>query len=238
MTPLLDIKKLYAGYGKITVLWGIDLYVIEGEIVTLLGANGAGKSTLLRSVMGLVPTKGAIYFRGQDLSKVKPWDRAKLGIAYVPEGAQVFPELTVKQNLLLGGYLVRQQKGKIAALLKDVFELFPVLEERKNQRAGTLSGGERQMLAIGRALMSDPVFLLVDEITIGLMPILVPKIFETLYLLREQKQVSILFAEQNATQALMVADRGYVLENGHVTVSGKASELRENPDVKIAYLGV
>jgi len=234
---LLNVRDVEISYGRIKVLWGISLYVDEGEIVSLVGANGAGKSTLIRGIMGLVPLQGgSVMFMDRDTSKKHPWEKAKMGIAYIPEGGRVFPDLTVEENLMLTANLRRE-----ALIVKDqldlVYSLFPVLKERGFQKAGTLSGGERQMLAIGRALMSKPKLLLIDEVSMGLMPKLVTEVFETLRSLRGYG-ISMLLTEQNVPEALAISDRGYVLENGRISLSGQADELLKSEHVKTSFLGL
>jgi branched-chain amino acid transport system ATP-binding protein len=231
---MLEVQGLTAGYGKIAALMGVDLEVGEGELVAIIGANGAGKTTLLSAIAGLRPLRaGSVRFSGRELGRLPPWSRVRLGLALVPEGGRVFPDLSVEKNLRLGAFTVREPK----AHLELVYVLFPVLQERRRQRAGTLSGGERQMLAIGRALMAAPRLLLVDEVSMGLMPKLVPEVLGTFRRLREERGMSVLLAEQNAQEALAVVDRGYVLRNGQVALSGAAAELRANEEVKRAYLG-
>jgi len=233
---LLEIKNLHVFYGAIEALHGLSFHVDEGEIVTLIGANGAGKSTILNTISGLLrPRGGSIHFRGQDISNTAASGIVKLGISQVPEGRKIFAPLTVKENLETGAY-TRSDKAEIAESMKDVFASFPRLEERLQQLGGTLSGGEQQMLAMGRGLMSRPSLLLLDEPSMGLAPILVEEIFRIIRKINEQG-TSILLVEQNANMALSVADRGYVLETGQIFLEGSAQELRENPEVKAAYLG-
>jgi len=235
---MLRVEGLRVAYGKIVALDGVSLGVGERELVAVIGANGAGKSSLLSALMGLVePRGGAISFRGREITRFPSWERVRLGIALVPEGGRIFPDLSVEQNLRLGGYTIGRGE-ELSENLELVFSLFPVLKERLRQRAGTLSGGERQMLAIGRALMASPKLLLVDEVSMGLMPKLIPEILGTLVRLREERGMSVLLAEQNAREALQVVDRGYVLKNGRITLEGTAAELRENAEVKAAYLGL
>ena len=235
---MLRVEELRVAYGKIVALDGVSLGVGERELVAVIGANGAGKSSLLSALMGLVePRGGAISFRGREITRFPSWERVRLGIALVPEGGRIFPDLSVEQNLRLGGYTIGRGE-ELSENLELVFSLFPVLKERLRQRAGTLSGGERQMLAIGRALMASPKLLLVDEVSMGLMPKLIPEILGTLVRLREERGMSVLLAEQNAREALQVVDRGYVLKNGRIALEGTAAELRENAEVKAAYLGL
>jgi len=233
---LLEIENLHVFYGAIEAIHGPSFYVNEGEIVTLIGANGAGKSTTLNTISGLLrPREGSIHFRGQDITNTAPSRIVKLGISQVPEGRKIFAPLTVKENLEMGAY-TRSDKAEIAESMKGVFASFPRLEERLQQLGGTLSGGEQQMLAMGRGLMSRPSLLLLDEPSMGLAPILVEEIFRIIQEINEQG-TSILLVEQNANMALSVADRGYVLETGQIVLEGSARELRENPEVKAAYLG-
>jgi branched-chain amino acid transport system ATP-binding protein len=234
---LLVIEDLYVNYGHIAALKGINLQVAEGEIVTLLGANGAGKSTTLRAISSLIkPKQGRIIFRGQDLQRVPAHDIVRIGIAHAPEGRRVFATLSVAENLLLGGYWRRRDRRGIQETLSKVYELFPRLAERRHQLAGTLSGGEQQMLAIGRALMADPKLLMLDEPSLGLAPLLVQNIFRVI---REINQlgVTVLLVEQNVRAALRLADRGSVLETGRVVLSGTAKELAQDERVRKSYLG-
>lgn len=234
---LLNVQDIEIAYDRIKVLWGVTLCVGEGEIVSLLGANGAGKSTLLKGIMGIVPLqRGSISFLEKDVSKKHPWKKAKMGVAYIPEGGRVFPDLTVEENLMLIASL-HKEAFDVKENLDLVYSLFPVLKERLQQKAGTLSGGERQMLAIGRALMSKPKLLLIDEVSMGLMPKLVSEVFNTLSLLKEYG-ISILLTEQNVPEALAISDRGYVLENGRITISGNSEELLGNEMVKMSFLGL
>ncbi len=236
---MLRILNLEAGYGKLEVLKGITLHVSPGEIVTIIGANGAGKSTLLNTVAGIIRAKaGEILFKQSDIQELPSERIVGLGCALVPEGRQVFGPLTVKENLLLGAY--QRFKGntrkKITTTMERIYELFPVLEKRQPQLAGTLSGGEQQMLAIGRALMSEPDMLMMDEPSMGIAPIIVSNIFKTIVKLREEGR-TILLVEQNAAAALRVADRGYVMETGTIVMEGTSEELLDNNDVQRAYLG-
>lgn len=234
--PLLSVDNLIVSYDQARVLHGISLRVDEGETVAILGANGAGKSTLMKTLIGwLRPRHGRIEFAGEDITSLPPWERAIRGLALVPEGGRVFPELSVEENLRLGAYLERERKA-LQEGMERVFALFPVLAERRRQQAGTLSGGERQMLSIGRAVMCKPHLLLVDEISMGLAPMLVEAVFGALRELREQG-VSLLLVEQNAHEALQIVERGYVLENGRIVLEAPADELRRNPKVQAAYLG-
>lgn len=234
--PMLKIDNIDVYYGAIHALKGISLEVKEGEIVTLIGANGAGKSTTLRTISGLLkPKTGSITFLGQDIEGVRAHEIVKKGISQVPEGRRVFAEMTVMENLDLGAF-VRKDKAGIQQDLKHVFELFPRLEERKNQSAGTLSGGEQQMLAMGRALMSRPKLLLLDEPSMGLAPLLIKEIFNIIVDINKSG-TTVLLVEQNANMALSIANRAYVLETGRITLSGSAKELAASEDVRKAYLG-
>jgi branched-chain amino acid transport system ATP-binding protein len=234
MTPLLEIRDLEVRYGSVTALRAVGLEVAEAEIVALLGANGAGKTTTLRTISGLQrPHAGEIHFAGQRIDSVAPHKITGLGIGHVPEGRRIFPRMTVDENLEMGAYLHRGDRNKDR---DRVFELFPVLAERRRQHGGTLSGGEQQMLAIGRALMSRPKLLLLDEPSMGLAPMFVTRIFEIIKEIRE-RGTTVLLVEQNASQALRLADRGYVLETGSVVMSDRADSLLGNERVRAAYLG-
>ena len=234
--PMLKIDNIDVYYGAIHALKGISLEVNEGEIVTLIGANGAGKSTTLRTISGLLkPKTGSITFLGQSIAGVRAHEIVKKGISQVPEGRRVFAEMTVMENLDLGAF-VRKDKAGIQQDLKHVFELFPRLEERKNQSAGTLSGGEQQMLAMGRALMSRPKLLLLDEPSMGLAPLLIKEIFNIIVDINKSG-TTVLLVEQNANMALKIADLAYVLETGTITMSGTGAELLASPAIKKAYLG-
>jgi branched-chain amino acid transport system ATP-binding protein len=235
-TPILEIEGIHTYYGAIQALRGISLTVNEGEIVTLLGANGAGKTTTLRSINGLNrPRQGSIRFQGRDITTTPPHDIVKRGIAQSPEGRRLFPRMTVTENLEMGAFQ-RNDKDGIKEDMDRVFELFPRLHERRGQKAGTMSGGEQQMCAIGRALMARPKLLLLDEPSLGLAPIFVERIFD---IIREinQQGTSILLVEQNALMALDAADRGYVLETGTIVLADSAASLRTNEQVRKTYLG-
>jgi branched-chain amino acid transport system ATP-binding protein len=232
---LLEMKDVETYYGNIQALKGVSLTVDEGECVTLIGANGAGKSTTLRSVSGLTPLRtGEIRFRGKDISRTQPQDIVRLGISQSPEGRKCFSRMSVNENLDMGAYLRRD--AEIEQDRRRVFELFPRLEERKTQKAGTMSGGEQQMLAIGRALMARPRLLLLDEPSMGISPILTERIYETIAEINKQG-TTILLVEQNANFALSVSHRGYVLETGKVVLTNDSAKLREDPEVQKAYLG-
>lgn len=236
---MLKITSLNVSYGNIRALTGVSLHVRPGEIVTLIGANGAGKTTLLNAISGLVPVeKGTILFSDENIAGLPPEKIVKFGVSQVPEGRQVFAPLSVWDNLILGAYsrYGRKNKRKINSELDELFELFPILKERQKQLAGTLSGGEQQMLAIARALMSKPKLLLLDEPSMGLAPMIASEIFKVITDLREN-DTTILLVEQNARAALKIADRGYVMETGQVVLQGPSDELLENQEVKRAYLG-
>jgi branched-chain amino acid transport system ATP-binding protein len=233
---LLEVKDVHTFYGNIEALKGVSIEVEEGECVTLIGSNGAGKSTTLRSISGLTPPRqGSIRFRDREISETPPQEIVSMGVALSPEGRHVFSRMTVFENLMLGAYLRRDESG-IKDDLERVFSLFPRLKERERQKGGTMSGGEQQMLAIGRALMAQPTLLLLDEPSMGIAPILVERIYETIAEINKQG-TTILLVEQNANFALDVSKRAYVLETGAVTLSDKSESLRENPEVQRAYLG-
>ncbi len=233
---MLEIKDLEVYYGVIQAIKGISFEVNEGEIIALIGANGAGKTTILHTISGLIaPKKGSVSFEGKEITKTPAYKIVESGIAQVPEGRRVFASLSVLQNLRLGAY-TRKNKQEIEETLQMVYSRFPRLEERKNQPAGTLSGGEQQMLAMGRALMSEPRILLMDEPSMGLSPIFVNEIFDIIQKVSEAG-TTVLLVEQNAKKALSIADRGYVLETGRIVLEGKASELMNDESVKKAYLG-
>ena len=235
-TPLLEIKQMSVNYGGIQALRDVNLTIYPGEVVTLIGSNGAGKSTTLRTISRLVALRsGQLFYDGQDITRARPDEVVRLGIAQAPEGRRVLTRLTVEDNLELGAF-TRTDRTEIAATLKRQFELFPRLAERRQQLAGTLSGGEQQMLAIARALMSHPKLLLLDEPSLGLAPVIVRNIFAIIRELRTLG-VTILLVEQNARLALQSADRGYVLETGRITIEGVAAELVHDERVKQAYLG-
>jgi branched-chain amino acid transport system ATP-binding protein len=232
---MLEVENIATYYGNIQALKGVSLTVDEGEIVTLIGSNGAGKSTTLRSISGLSsPRTGSVRFRGHQISSMAPQDIVALGISQSPEGRHCFPRMTVRENLDMGAYLRRD--NEIGQDIEQVFQLFPRLQERERQKAGTMSGGEQQMLAIGRALMARPKLLLLDEPSMGIAPVLVDRIYETIEEINKQG-TTILLVEQNANYALSVSSRGYVLETGKVVISDSSANLRTNPQVQAAYLG-
>lgn len=233
---MLEMKDLYVSYGMMEVIHGINLKVDSGELVSVIGPNGAGKTTLIKTTMGLVPLhSGSILYDGQDISALPAHKRAEMGIGYVPEGRRVFGDLTVEENLRIGAYRLPDTK-QIRPNLQKVYEMFPRLGERKNQLARTMSGGEQQMLAIGRALMLSPRLLLIDEVSMGLMPIMVNTCFQIIKELNESG-ITILMVEQNANKALKIANRGYVIEAGNITLEGTSEVLRSNDMVQKAYLG-
>jgi len=233
---LLEVNEIHTFYGNIEALKGISLTVDEGECVTLIGSNGAGKSTTLRSISGLTPPRaGSIKFEGREIGEVPPQEIVAMGISQSPEGRHVFPRMTVRENLDLGAYLRKDRSG-IDKDVDRVYSLFPRLKEREKQKGGTMSGGEQQMLAIGRALMANPKLLLLDEPSMGIAPILVERIYETIAEINRQG-TTILLVEQNANYALEVSKRGYVLETGSVALEDRSTELRTNPEVQKAYLG-
>ena len=233
---VLDIENLHVFYGQIHALHGVSLTVDQGEIVTLIGANGAGKTTTLAAVSGILPAaEGEVSLEGQALGKIMPHDLVKMGIVQVPEGRRIFGRLTVAENLEMGAF-VRKDKAGIKVSLDRVLEMFPILGERMSQVAGTLSGGEQQMVAMARGLMSDPRILLLDEPSMGLAPKLVDLVFEAVLEVRRQG-VPVLLVEQNAFMALQIADRGYVMETGRIVLDGTGDEMLENEDIRHAYLG-
>ncbi|MDX6697460.1 MAG: branched-chain amino acid transport system ATP-binding protein [Solirubrobacteraceae bacterium] len=234
MAPLLEVEDIHTFYGNIEALKGVSLTVDEGEIVTLIGSNGAGKSTTLRSISGLTPPReGSIRFQGEEIGGVAPQDIVRRGISQAPEGRHVFPRMSVRENLDMGAYL---RRDSYTADVDRVYELFPRLKERERQKAGTMSGGEQQMLAIGRALMAQPKLLLLDEPSMGIAPILVDRIYETIKEINRQG-TTILLVEQSANHALDASKRGYVLATGQVALADTAEALSRNEDVKKAYLG-
>jgi branched-chain amino acid transport system ATP-binding protein len=234
---MLFLKEIEAGYGKLQVLWGVNLKIKEKEIVCLLGPNGAGKTTTLKVIAGFIrPYKGKILYKGKDITGLQPYERVKLGVTLVPETRELFPYMSVEENLLIG---IENSRKKIESkeVIEKVFNLFPVLKEKKKQLAKTLSGGEQQILAIARALASEPSLLILDEPSTGLAPKIVAKIFEILPKLRESG-LTILLVEQSLRLALNIADRGYVMENGRIVIEGSAEELKNNEKIKSVYLGL
>ncbi len=234
---MLEIKDLQVYYGVIQALKGISFEVNEGEIVTLIGANGAGKTTTMHSIMGLIPFKaGSVTYQGVDIGKVPPHKIVEMGMTQVPEGRRIFQELTVYENILLGAYTCKLTAAQKKEEVERIYKKFPRLEERKNQIAGTLSGGEQQMLAIGRALMSHPKLLMLDEPSMGLSPLLVDQVFDIIKEIHKEG-TTILLVEQNAGKSLAISDRAYVLENGRIAYFGTGKELAESDEIKKAYLG-
>ncbi|OYT51004.1 MAG: ABC transporter ATP-binding protein [Desulfurococcales archaeon ex4484_204] len=234
---LLEVRGLEASYGELKVLWSVDIGVNKGEIVALVGPNGAGKTTLLRTIAGVIKEdKGDILFEGRRINNLPSYERVRIGISLVPEGGELFPYMTVQENLDIGAYLPEARR-KYRENLEFVFTLFPRLKERRNQLAGTLSGGERQMLAIGRALMSSPKLMMFDEPSLGLAPNLAVNVLRTIQDLNKEGY-TVLLVEQNVRLALRISSRGYVIENGRIVLKGDSKELLENPHVKKAYLGI
>jgi len=235
---MLELRNVETFYGNIMALKGVSLAVSEGEIITLIGANGAGKSTTLMTICGIVPPRyGEILFMGKPIQRTEPHEIVALGISQVPEGRRIFPLLTVMENLDMGAFL-RKDKAGIAKDMEYIYSLFPILKERRHQQGGTLSGGEQQMLAISRALMARPRLLLLDEPSLGLAPLIVQLIFRIIRKINEENRTTILLVEQNANMALQIAHRGYVMENGRITLEGTAASLFDNEEVKRAYLGL
>ena len=237
MQPILELKNVHSGYGSIKALKGISLKVMPGEVVAIIGANGAGKSTTLMTICGIVKTeKGEVLYQGKVINKVSPEKLPTLGLCQVPEGRRIFPRLTVTENLRLGAFY-RDDTDQIMKDIQHSYEMFPILGERKNQQGGTLSGGEQQMLAIARALMTKPKLLLLDEPSLGLAPIIVQQIFDIIAQINKEEGVTILLVEQNANLALQAASRGYVVETGEITLEDEAQSLLSNPKIREAYLG-
>jgi branched-chain amino acid transport system ATP-binding protein len=235
---MLNLKNVQAGYGNKLAIKDVSIEIKEGEIITLIGANGAGKSTTLMTICGVVACKaGNIIFEDKEIHKMGPDAIVKLGICQVPEGRHIFPQLSVKENLDMGAFL-RNDKVEIKRDMEYVYSLFPILAERRNQDGGNLSGGEQQMLAMSRALMARPKLLLLDEPSMGLAPLVIKQIFEIIKQINKENNTTIFLVEQNANQALHIADRGYVMENGRITLSGQAEELLANTDIQKAYLGI
>ena len=236
MSSILEVRELASGYGEVQILWGASLNLQPGKLTCLVGANGAGKTTLLRTVMGqLRPWGGSVWLEGTDVSRLPAHTKADLGLVLVPEGRQLFTNMSVYDNLEMGA-TNRRARGKLRQNLHRVFEMFPRLQERRNQNAGTLSGGEQQMLAVARGIMADPNVLLIDELSLGLAPLIVLQLFKTLKELRELN-ITILLVEQNVQMALTVSDYGYVLAEGKVTLEGPAAQLAKDEHVRAAYLG-
>jgi branched-chain amino acid transport system ATP-binding protein len=235
---MLKLENVQTGYGNILAIKDVNLEISEGEIVTLIGANGAGKSTTLMTISGVVPTRaGRILFNDREIQNMEADQIVRMGICQVPEGRHIFPELTVQENLDMGAFL-RTNKKEIKRDIDYVFSLFPILAERRGQDGGTLSGGEQQMLAMSRALMARPKLLLLDEPSMGLAPLVIRQIFEIIKQINTENNTTIFLVEQNANQALHIADRGYVIENGRIVFSGQAESLLKNSDIQKAYLGI
>jgi len=237
MTALLELEGIATGYGEVQVLWGISLAAKRGELTTIVGANGAGKTTTLRALIGSIPAwRGRVLFEGEDVTKLPPHDKAARGIVLVPEGRQLFAAMSVEENLEMGAFSRRAQR-KFDARLKEVFELFPRLQERRRQKAGTFSGGEQQMLAIARGLMSDPEILIIDELSLGLAPVIVHQLFDTLKALKAGG-LTILLVEQNVHLAFALSDHAYVIAEGRPFTEGAPAELAARPEIRQAYLGL
>lgn len=235
---ILSLKNVDVFYGEVQALFGITLDVFENEIVSIIGSNGAGKTTTMRSIMGLRPARnGHIIFKGEDITKAKSHDVVSKGIIYVPEGRLVFPDMSVQNNLEMGAYSKRYNRKQMAEVMEEQFNLFPRLKERRNQLAGSLSGGEQQMLAIARGLMAKPDLIMFDEPSLGLAPVIVDDMFDTIVKINRERNVPILLVEQNAFMALSISDRTYVLENGFLKTSGNSKDLIESDEIRKAYLG-
>jgi len=234
---ILEVHDVDSGYGEVQILWGVNMTLEEGQLTALVGGNGVGKTTLLRTVMGLNrPWKGKVLFEGNDVSKLPAHAKAQMGLVLVPEGRQLFTSMTVQENLEMGA-TSKRARGKIAENLERVFTMFPRLKERRGQKSGTLSGGEQQMLAVARGIMADPKVLMIDELSLGLAPVLVLDLFQSLLQLKEEG-LTILLVEQNVQMALAVSDYGYVLAEGRNEIKGAAKELMENEHIRSAYLGI
>jgi branched-chain amino acid transport system ATP-binding protein len=235
--PLLEVKKVDSGYGEVQILWGADLALEEGNLTSLVGGNGTGKTTLLRTIMGLIrPWSGSIWFKGENVSNVSAHVKAEMGLVLVPEGRQLFTDMSVRENLEMGAS-TKRARSKVNKNLTQVFDLFPRMAERKSQLAGTLSGGEQQMLAVARGIMAEPEILMIDELSLGLAPFLVLQLFESLKLLKKSG-ITILLVEQNVQMALAISDYGYVLAQGRIDLKGPSRELIQNKTVRTAYLGI
>jgi branched-chain amino acid transport system ATP-binding protein len=234
---ILEIRDLNSGYGEVQILWGVSLVIQEGKLTSLVGGNGVGKTTLLHTVMGLIhPSSGSIFFKGKEISGLPAYAKAEMGLVLVPEGRQLFSDMTVAENLEMGA-TSKRARPRLKQNLDRVFELFPRLKERRSQKAGTLSGGEQQMLAVARGIMAEPVVLMIDELSLGLAPFLVLQLFETLNLLK-QAGITLLLVEQNVHLALAISDYGYVLSQGRVELQGPSRDLIRNQHVRTAYLGL
>ena len=234
---MLEVENVSAGYGMVQILWNVSFKINEKEIVSIIGPNGAGKTTLVKTILGLLPLKnGTISFKGEDISKLPPYNIVKKGINLIPEGREIFPRMTVDENLRLGAYIVND-KRKVQESKENVYQIFPVLKKKEKLLAQTLSGGEQQMLVIGRSIMSNPQLLILDEPSLGLAPIIVEKVLDTLTKINEDG-VTILLVEQNIRDSLSIANRGYVLEEGKIIIEGEGRELLSNDHIKDVYLGI
>jgi len=234
---ILEVKNIVSGYGEVQILWGVNLSLELGKLTSLVGGNGVGKTTMLRTVMGLLkPWEGEVWFDGQNVSALPPYAKAEMGLVLVPEGRQLFTDMSVEENLEMGA-TPKRAKARQKENLEKVFTAFPRLKERRTQKAGTLSGGEQQMLAVGRGIMADPVVLMFDELSLGLAPVLVLDLFETLRKLKKTG-LTMLLVEQNVQMALAISDYGYVLSQGKVELDGRAKELMHNPHIQATYLGL
>ena len=235
---MLSVNHINTFYGEVQALFDVSLEIADQEIVAVIGSNGAGKSTLMKSIMGLVPTRsGEISFNNEKISGLSSWDVVKKGVIYIPEGREVFPNMTVLENLEMGAYSRKYSRQEMNEHLDRAYELFPRLKERKQQKAGLMSGGEQQMLAIARGLMSDPKLLMCDEPSLGLAPVIVDEMFDTICKVNRETHIPIVIVEQNAFMALTISNRAYVFENGHMVQSGDSKALLSSPDIKKAYLG-
>jgi branched-chain amino acid transport system ATP-binding protein len=236
---LLRVDEIHVGYGAVEVLNGMSMNVAQGELVTLLGSNGAGKSTLVKTISGFLrPQKGSIEFNGSPIDHLEADAISRLGLSQCPEGRSLFIDLTVTDNLKLGAYVFKKDENKVKTRLERIYNLFPILKERRKQKAGTLSGGQQQMVAIGRALMAQPKLLILDEPSLGLAPLIIDKLFQTVRSILNEEGLAVLLVEQNAVKSLEIADRGYVIESGRVVLSGSKKELYGNEEVRKAYLGI
>jgi branched-chain amino acid transport system ATP-binding protein len=234
---ILEVKNISSGYGEVQILWGADLTLQEGKLTSLVGGNGTGKTTLLRTIMGLIkPWSGSVWFKGKDVSNVPAYIKAEMGLVLVPEGRQLFTDMSVRENLEMGASTMRA-RSQLNKNLSSVYEMFPRMEERKSQIAGTLSGGEQQMLAVARGIMAEPEILIIDELSLGLAPFLVLQLFESLNILKDSG-ITILLLEQNVQMALAISDYGYVLSQGRIDLEGPSRELINNETVRSAYLGL
>jgi branched-chain amino acid transport system ATP-binding protein len=234
---MLEVEKVSAAYGLVQILWDLSFKIEEKEIVSIIGPNGAGKTTLVKTIMGLLPAKtGTIRFKGENIENLPPYEIVKRGVTLIPEGREIFPKMTVKENMLLGAYTIND-KNAVKESKEKIYQLFPVLKKKENALAQTLSGGEQQMLVICRSLMSNPELLILDEPSLGLAPILVGKVLDTLRSINEEG-VAVLLVEQNIRESLNIADKGYVLEKGKIIIEGKGRELLSNEHIKEVYLGI